>query len=124
MFLDYDLFGLIGGTDAQMQTIRDAGFATVDCLWKRERLAIIRAVRPSAAGEHTLQLRRGSRQLRLAHYPLPTRAASTSSKSPTTPSAQAWNPNSNLGAARLTVNKTIVHPEKVTLSKAEHAAKK
>jgi SAM-dependent methyltransferase len=50
MFLDYDLFGLIGGTDAQMQTIRDAGFATVDCLWKRERLAIIRAVRPSNAG--------------------------------------------------------------------------
>jgi SAM-dependent methyltransferase len=50
MFLDYDLFGLIGGTDAQLQTIRDAGFATVDCLWKRERLAIIRAVRPSAAG--------------------------------------------------------------------------
>ena len=50
MFLDYDLFGLIGGTDAQMQTIRDAGFATVDCLWKRERLAIIHAVRPSTAG--------------------------------------------------------------------------
>ena len=50
VFLDYDLFGLISGTDVQMQTIRDAGFATVDCLWKQERLAVIRAVRPSAAG--------------------------------------------------------------------------
>jgi CHASE2 domain-containing sensor protein len=30
----------------------------------------------------------------------------------------------NLGAARTAVNKTIVHPEKLTLSKAEHAAAK
>jgi hypothetical protein len=30
----------------------------------------------------------------------------------------------NLGAARDAVNKTIVHPEKLTLSKAEHAAQK
>jgi hypothetical protein len=30
----------------------------------------------------------------------------------------------NLGAARMAVNKTIVHPEKLTLSKAEHAAAK
>jgi hypothetical protein len=30
----------------------------------------------------------------------------------------------NLGAARSAVNKTIVHPEKLTLSKAEHAAAK
>jgi hypothetical protein len=29
-----------------------------------------------------------------------------------------------LGAARNAVNKTIVHPEKLTLSKAEHAAAK
>jgi hypothetical protein len=50
VFLDYDLFGLIGGTDAQMQTIRDAGFVTVDCLWKQERLAIICAIRPGAPG--------------------------------------------------------------------------
>ncbi len=28
----------------------------------------------------------------------------------------------NLGAARAAANKTIVHPEKLTLSKAEHAA--
>lgn len=30
----------------------------------------------------------------------------------------------NLGAARAAVNKTIIHPEKLTLSKAEHAAAK
>jgi hypothetical protein len=28
----------------------------------------------------------------------------------------------NLGAARAAVNKTIIHPEKLTLSKAEHVA--
>ena len=30
----------------------------------------------------------------------------------------------SLGAARSAVNKTIVHPEKLTLSKAEHASAK
>jgi hypothetical protein len=30
----------------------------------------------------------------------------------------------NLGAARAAANKTIVHPEKLTMSKAEHAAAK
>lgn len=30
----------------------------------------------------------------------------------------------NLGAARAAANKTIVHPEKLTLSKAEHVAAK
>jgi hypothetical protein len=30
----------------------------------------------------------------------------------------------SLGAARSAVNKTIVHPEKLTLSKAEHVAAK
>ena len=50
VFLDYDLFGLIGGIDAQMQTIREAGFAAVDCLWQEGRLGIIRAERPLAAG--------------------------------------------------------------------------
>jgi SAM-dependent methyltransferase len=47
VFLDYDLFELIGGIDAQMKTIGDAGFAAVDCLWQEGRLAIIRAGRPS-----------------------------------------------------------------------------
>jgi SAM-dependent methyltransferase len=45
VFLDYDLFGLIGGVEVQIQTIRDAGFAAVDCLWHQGRLAILRAVR-------------------------------------------------------------------------------
>jgi len=46
VFLDYDLFGLIGGIDAQMRTIREAGFAAVDCLWQEGRLGIIRARDP------------------------------------------------------------------------------
>ena len=46
LFLDYDLFGLIGGIDAQMQTISEAGFAAVDCLWHEGRLAIVRAREP------------------------------------------------------------------------------
>ncbi|MFZ3238166.1 MAG: class I SAM-dependent methyltransferase [Stellaceae bacterium] len=50
VFLDYDLFGLIGGIDAQMQTIREAGFAAVDCLWQDGRLAIIRGQHPSRSG--------------------------------------------------------------------------
>ena len=46
VFLNYDLFGLIGGIDAQMETIREGGFAAVDCLWQEGRLAIIRAREP------------------------------------------------------------------------------
>jgi SAM-dependent methyltransferase len=46
VFLDYDLFGLIGGIDAQMETIRGAGFTAVDCLWQEGRLAIVRAREP------------------------------------------------------------------------------
>ena len=49
VFVDYDLFGLIGGVDAQMETICEAGFAAVDCLWEEGRLAIIRAKQPSRA---------------------------------------------------------------------------
>jgi SAM-dependent methyltransferase len=49
-FLDYDLFALIGGLEAQMQTIRDAGFADLDCFWQEGRLAIIRAARPRVSG--------------------------------------------------------------------------
>ena len=41
MFLDYDLFGLIGGVEAQTETIRKAGFAAVDCLWQEGRLAVL-----------------------------------------------------------------------------------
>jgi ubiquinone/menaquinone biosynthesis C-methylase UbiE len=43
MFLDYDLFGLIGGVEAQTETIRTAGFAAVDCLWQEGRLAVLAA---------------------------------------------------------------------------------
>ena len=50
VFLDYDLFELIGGTGSQMQTMREAGFATVDCLWQEGRLAIVRAVKPGKGG--------------------------------------------------------------------------
>jgi SAM-dependent methyltransferase len=46
VFLDYDLFGLIGGIDAQIETIKVAGFAAVDCLWQEGRVAIVRAARP------------------------------------------------------------------------------
>jgi len=49
VFLDYDLFDLIGGIDAQMRTIRVAGFAAVECLWQEGRLAIIRAREPRGA---------------------------------------------------------------------------
>jgi SAM-dependent methyltransferase len=45
-FLDYDLFGLIGGIEAQKQTLREAGFGVVDCLWQEGRLGIIRAAQP------------------------------------------------------------------------------
>jgi 2-polyprenyl-3-methyl-5-hydroxy-6-metoxy-1,4-benzoquinol methylase len=50
VFLDYDLFGLIGGIDAQMQTIRDAGFGAVECVWQEGRLAIIVASEPRGIG--------------------------------------------------------------------------
>ncbi|HTV45955.1 MAG TPA: class I SAM-dependent methyltransferase [Stellaceae bacterium] len=45
VFLDYDLFELIGGLDAQLSTIRDAGFATAECVWQEGRVAIV-AARP------------------------------------------------------------------------------
>ena len=50
VFLDYDLFGLIGGIEAQTQTMREAGFAMVDCLWREGRLAVLRAGPPRRAG--------------------------------------------------------------------------
>jgi 2-polyprenyl-3-methyl-5-hydroxy-6-metoxy-1,4-benzoquinol methylase len=45
-FLDYDLFELIGGIEAQLKTIRDAGFGQADCLWREGRVAIIAARQP------------------------------------------------------------------------------
>ncbi len=46
VFLDYDLFELIGGLDAQLRTIRDAGFAAADCIWQEGRVAIVAARQP------------------------------------------------------------------------------
>ncbi len=46
IFLDYDLFDLIGGMDQQLRTIKDAGFATADCVWQEGRVAIVAARKP------------------------------------------------------------------------------
>ena len=46
LFLDYDLFELIGGIEAQLRTIRDAGFAAADCIWQEGRVAIVEAREP------------------------------------------------------------------------------
>lgn len=43
VFLDYDLFDLIGGIGAQLATIRDAGFASAECLWQEGRVATVAA---------------------------------------------------------------------------------
>ncbi|MGH7047720.1 MAG: class I SAM-dependent methyltransferase [Stellaceae bacterium] len=50
IFLDYDLFELIGGLDAQLRAIREAGFATAECVWQEGRVAIIAARPPSQGG--------------------------------------------------------------------------
>ena len=49
VFLDYDLFDLIGGLDQQLRSIEDAGFAKVGCIWQQPPLAIIRAREPRGA---------------------------------------------------------------------------
>jgi 2-polyprenyl-3-methyl-5-hydroxy-6-metoxy-1,4-benzoquinol methylase len=46
LFLDYDLFDLIGGIDPQLRMIRDAGFAAADCVWREGRVAIVAARQP------------------------------------------------------------------------------
>jgi ubiquinone/menaquinone biosynthesis C-methylase UbiE len=43
LFLDYDLFDLIGGVAAQSETLKAAGFARVDCLWQESPRAILAA---------------------------------------------------------------------------------
>jgi SAM-dependent methyltransferase len=48
LFLDYDLFDLIGGVAAQGEALRAAGFARVDCLWQDSPRAILAAA--AAAG--------------------------------------------------------------------------
>jgi tRNA (cmo5U34)-methyltransferase len=49
VFLDYDLFDLIGGLDHQLRTVEEAGFAKVGCIWRQPPLAIIRAREPRGA---------------------------------------------------------------------------
>ena len=44
LFLDYDLFELIGGVAAQTETLKAAGFTRVDCLWLEGPRAILAAV--------------------------------------------------------------------------------
>jgi SAM-dependent methyltransferase len=43
LFLDYDLFDLIGGVAAQREAMRAAGFVRVDCLWQESPRAIFAA---------------------------------------------------------------------------------
>jgi ubiquinone/menaquinone biosynthesis C-methylase UbiE len=43
VFLDYDLFDLIGGVAAQSETLKAAGFARVECLWQESPRAILAA---------------------------------------------------------------------------------
>jgi ubiquinone/menaquinone biosynthesis C-methylase UbiE len=43
VFLDYDLFDLIGGVTAQTESLKAAGFTSVDCLWQESPRAILRA---------------------------------------------------------------------------------
>jgi ubiquinone/menaquinone biosynthesis C-methylase UbiE len=44
LFLDYDLFELIGGVATQTETLKAAGFTRVDCLWLEGPRAILAAV--------------------------------------------------------------------------------
>jgi hypothetical protein len=48
LFLDYDLFDLIGGVEAQAESLKAAGFAVVDCLWQESPRAILVASVPAA----------------------------------------------------------------------------
>jgi SAM-dependent methyltransferase len=44
VFLDYDLFfDAIGGLDGNTKMLREAGFASVDCLWQQPPLATLKA---------------------------------------------------------------------------------
>jgi SAM-dependent methyltransferase len=48
VFLDYDLFDRIGGLDAQLRTIEEAGFAVVECVWQQPPLAVVMGREPRA----------------------------------------------------------------------------
>jgi trans-aconitate methyltransferase len=42
-FLDYDYFQYAGGLEMHLAAMRDAGFATVDCVWQEGAAAIVKA---------------------------------------------------------------------------------
>jgi SAM-dependent methyltransferase len=44
-FLDCDYFSRIGGVDAHLHALRDAGFTSADCSWQDDKRAILKAVR-------------------------------------------------------------------------------
>jgi SAM-dependent methyltransferase len=44
-FLNCDYFDLAGGVDVHMKALRDAGFPIVDCPWRDDKHAIVRARR-------------------------------------------------------------------------------
>jgi ubiquinone/menaquinone biosynthesis C-methylase UbiE len=44
-FLDCDYFVHVGGVQAHLQALRDAGFTSAECPWQDEKRAIIKAVR-------------------------------------------------------------------------------
>ncbi len=48
LFLDYDLFDLIGGVAAQAESLKAAGFGSVECSWQEAPRAILRAAAASA----------------------------------------------------------------------------
>jgi hypothetical protein len=43
LFLDYDLFDIVGGVDLHITLLRNAGFERAVCHWRQERVAIIAA---------------------------------------------------------------------------------
>ncbi|HEV8016909.1 MAG TPA: class I SAM-dependent methyltransferase [Stellaceae bacterium] len=42
-FLDYDYFQYAGGLETHLAALRDAGFATVECVWQEGAAAIVKA---------------------------------------------------------------------------------
>jgi 2-polyprenyl-3-methyl-5-hydroxy-6-metoxy-1,4-benzoquinol methylase len=42
-FLDYDYFQYAGGVETHLAALRDAGFATVECVWQEGAAAIVKA---------------------------------------------------------------------------------
>lgn len=43
VFLDYDLFNIVGGIPLHLAMLREAGFARADCVWEQGPVAIVAA---------------------------------------------------------------------------------